>query len=385
MTDNNLVTDNADSPSAIDGNVSNREFDSVSLDGNFDAFRASLERQGVRTDHVEARAIEERELTEDDFYNNDYKESGEFQGTVEEVQEVPAEELDSDDNSDVDSDIEADDATDDDEVTDPIDVNENADIDVLSYDDLFNQVGKIEIGGELYSPAQLKSILGQEVSAGTKAREAAERVKELDARAEKLDAEQAWLEQRKEAAVQSDEMARLQREYASIQEKVKGMDPQEDLYEVSLAREQMARIGERYNELHQEVSVVQQRADAEKAQKAAAELKAAGYDYLVSDQKKSKAWLNYASGLGMSQAELHDAARTPSVAIAIEKARQWDAAQSKDTKKLTSTAKAPRSSGRIKQTSQAQKDAKQVSRIKSGQASRAEIEAFLMKQGRETF
>ena len=366
MSKNDLATDGAGSPPVTEGNVGNREFDNISLDSGFDAMKASLERQGVRTDHVEVRRIEEPELTADDFYTNDYKESNEFRGEVEEQEADQVEELDTDDNSDETHIEDADAEVEGDEEVDPgDDVNENAEIDVLAYDDLFDQVQKIEIGGEVYTPAQLKSILGQEVSAGTRAREAAERTKELDAREQQLEAQIQWLDTRKVAAVQSDEMARIARDYQALEDAHMELDPEVDLYEVNLNREKMNRMGKRYQQLKQEVDAVTARVEAEKEQRSAAVLKEKGYDYLLSNNKRSQAWNDYAqNNLGMSEAAVFQAVTDPSVVIAIEKARRWDEAQSKDTTKLTSSSKTPRSTGRLKQPSQRAKAQKQAAHIK---------------------
>ena len=354
MNDDNLATESVDSLSTGEGNVESPN-NPMELDMSMDAMIASLRSQGE--------------------IDGDY-------GVADEPVEEPQVEEELDDDTADATHIEADETDEEDEVADPTEeVNEAAEIDVLTYDDLFEQVKGIEIGGEVYSPAQLKSILGQEKAAGTKAREAAETIKALDAQKAELDKRAQWLDRRQSASVQSDEMVRLQKDYAKLQSELESYtDVEENLYEIGVTREKMNRVSAQYQAVKKEVDEVQQAHRQEQKVLAAEGLKERGLEFLTKKGPQADAWVSYAKDR-MDPSVIEDVVVNPALAEMVEKARRWDAANGKEGKKLTSKSPALKSTGHRK-PSKGALEKQLVERVRNGTASPTEIEQYLMQDGR---
>ena len=303
-----LMTDNSESPSAFEGNV--------------EELGANLF-EGIYGTTLDAQASDE-EIVETDV-------DDQVEEVIDEEEEVPV-----DDASDGDSAVEAEEADEGDEA-DPEEVHET-DIDIISITELAEQVGKIEINGNEYTPAQLKSILGQEESAGTKVREASSKLKDLEAREENLAKQEQWLKDRNSAVAKSDQLAEMQAEARKINAHIQKARGEGDMYEVALYKDKLEQLTADYNQTAQQVQQVRQREEQESLLKAEAGLKQRGLDYLLSDNDQSKAWSEYASSK-LSQQELRAALMSPAIAEAFEKARKYDTASGKTTRKLKSSAK----------------------------------------------
>ena len=353
----NLVTDSGDSLSSDEGNVNNQDLNSIDLDSSMDAFASYLAQEG----HIDEAPVAE-EPTEEP-----------------EVEEPEVEEELVEDAAD-DSDIEADESAEEDG-EDP-EVNSEAEIDVLSYNDLFDQVGAVEINGETYTPAQLKSILGQDKAAGTKAREAAERLKELETREGKLIEQEEWLQQRTGAKQQSDQLVQLQNHAKQINAEINKAREEGDMYELSVQKDKLEQLSNHYNKIKREVDQVNQKQEAELYLKAEAGLRELGLNYLLEDSPESKAWTDYISK-SLTQSEMKAVTLNPQLAAMVEKARKWDIANSKQGKKLVSKSTTLKTNGN--KSSPKKQNAKKMERINSGEASRDELQAYIMQQGRDMF
>ena len=303
-----LMTDNSESPSAFEGNV--------------EELGANLF-EGIYGTTLDADASDE-EIVETD-------EDDQGEEVISEEDTVPA-----DDASDDDSVVEAEEA-DEVEEADPEEVHDT-DIEVMSITELAEQVGKIEINGNEYTPAQLKSILGQEESAGTKAREASSKLKEIEAREAKLAEQEQWLQDRNSAVVKSDQLAGMQAEAHKINAAIQKARAEGDMYEVTLGKDRLELLQQQFAATSQEVQKVNARAEQESIAKAEAGLRERGLDYLLSDNDQAKAWMDYTQSK-LSQQELRAAILSPAIAEAIEKARKYDAASGKATKKVRASGK----------------------------------------------
>ena len=350
MSNDNLVPETNDSPSEVDDNV-NPNPDNFELDMSIDALASHLESQGEDISHLVEESVDE-EPEED---SEEQVEPSDESNIEAETPEVEEEESDQEE---------------------PF----AGDIDVISITELAEQVGKIEINGKEYSPAQLKSMLGQEESAGTKVREAATKLKEAEAKVEELNRKEALLNERTKAAVNVDEMAVIQSEYKQLATGLEKARGEGDAYEITIITDKMNQLAGKYRQAEAQVSQVRQQEDAEMQRKAVEGLKSRGLEYLVKDTPQAKAWTTYAQAK-LSETELRTAALSPAFAEVIEKARKWEEANGKEGKKLVNKAKsAPKRS-----VKKSRPDNSLATKMKNGTATREEIEQAIFNQGREMF
>ena len=352
MNEQDLVTDAIDSLSGAEGNVENPNAQAeAGVDAFADAFLAS---SGI----VDAPSAETEVVEESD--------------EVEELSE------DITDETPVEAEAEATE-----EETD-LEVNDDAEISVLSYQDLFDQVGAVEINGESYTPAQLKSILGQEVSAGKKAREAAERLKEMETREAKLQEQENWLQQRSKANKQSDQLVQMQATGRKINAAIKQAREEGDMYELSVQKDKMEQLNNAYRKAQKEVNAVSQRQEAEMYQRASKGLKDVGMGYLLEDNKDSQAWTTYASN-NLAASEVKAVTLNPQLAAMVEKARKWDIANGKQGKKLTSKSPTLKTQGSSQTKLKQQRKAAMTDAMKRGQGDQQSAEAGINAIARELF
>ena len=294
MSDRDLMTDGAESPSAMEGNV--EELGAKLFEGIFDTeldANASDDVEEPDVDDQEEEVVSEEEEPADDA---SVEESDEVEETVEE---------DEDDQEEF-----------------------TGDIDVMSITELQEQVGKIEINGTEYTPAQLKSILGQETAAGTKAREASAKLKEVEAREAKIAEQEQWLQQRTNAAATSDQLVEMQSEARKINASLQKAREEGDMYEVAVQKDKLEILGQNYRQAEQQVKAVHQRQNQEMLAKAEQGLRDRNMGYLLQNNDDSKAWLEYANAR-LTPRELEATLMIPAMAEAIEKARKWDGAGKK--------------------------------------------------------
>lgn len=356
--DTNLVTDGIASPATPDGNVGENptgQFNDIHFDMSDDALASYLAKEGV----IEEPVVEDEVVSEEPVED-----------------EVQEEEL-SDNTSDEDVEAEASDETD--EEAD-LEVNEDADIDVLSYDEFFNQVGKIEIDGETYTPAQLKSIAGQVKSAGTKAREAAEALKEAN---QYKDLVAQYLNDKPQVMEKSAELADLEMKIAQMEQARKEARKEGDMYVVGVIREDLEDAYKERDALRADANRVNQQEEVIAIKRFEKGLEELGFGYLNSKGPQTNAWVQYAQS-NLSKEEFQLAVRNPGIAAAIERSRKLEEADSKPVKKVTNTPspKIKRSGKKVRP--EAAQQALQR-KMQQGQASPEEIEAYLLAEGRAMF
>ena len=351
MSDRDLMTDGAESPSAMEGNV--EELGAKLFEGIFDTeldANASKEVEEPDVDDQEEEVVSEEEEPADDA---SVEESDEAEETVEE---------DDDDQEEF-----------------------SGDIDVMSITELAEQVGKIEINGEEYTPAQLKSILGQETAAGTKAREASAKLKEVEAREAKIAEQEEWLTQRTNAAATSDQLVEMQSEARKINASLQKAREEGDMYEVAVQKDKLEVLGQEYQKAQQEVQGVQQKQQQELMVKVEQGLKDRNLGYLLQDNDDSKAWTEYASSK-LSQQELQTVLMIPAVAEAIEKARKWDGAGKKSTAKLKSSTKTlKKGTGNKLSSQQTKAQQAQKARLRNGEGLQEDVDAAAMRVAMDFF
>ena len=257
---------------------------------------------------------------------------------------------------------------------DDLAVNSEADIDVLPYEDLFDQVGAIEIGGKNYTPAQLKSILGQEESAGTKAREASAKLREAEEVLARAAQQEQWVEQRMNGVQHSDQLLKIDAEIKEASEIRARARDEGDMYEVAVQKERIEVLKEQREGHKAEVDAVNKRVNHEKIQALNSSLETRGVGYLVSDKEAVGRWVEYVSNTGITQEEFKTAQLSPAIAEAFEKARKYDAAQTKGGKKISSSKKTLKAGTGKKITSTAtKKGAERKTRLKKGQGTPQDV------------
>ena len=353
MSDRDLMTDGAESPSAMEGNV--EELGAKLFEGIFDTeldANASKEVEEPDVDDQEEEVVSEEEEPADDA---SVEESDEVEETVEE---------DEDDQEEF-----------------------SGDIDVMSITELAEQVGKIEINGEEYTPAQLKSILGQETAAGTKAREASAKLKEVEAREAKIAEQEEWLTQRTNAAATSDQLVEMQSEARKINASLQKAREEGDMYEVAVQKDKLEVLGQDYQKAQQEVQVVQQRQNQEMMAKVEQGLKDRNLGYLLQENDDSKAWTEYASSR-LNPQELQTVLMIPAVAEAIEKARKWDGAGKKSnpqTKLKSSTKTLTKGTGNKLSSQQSKAKQAQKARLRKGEGFQEDVDAAALRVAKAFF
>ena len=230
------------------------------------------------------------------------------------------------------------------------------DIDLLSFEELSSQVGKIEIGGKEYSPAQLKSILGQEEAAGTKARKAAEELKQVEERRAELETYEAQLQSRSKAVEQSGELAQMANAGKQLQEQLQKARQAEDYLQVSKINDQLTILNQRYQSKMSEVQTVEAEVRQQKLNSFSKSLTDQGYGKLLEDSPEAAAWQGYVKKSGLDQAAVNAAIESPQLAIALEKARLYDEISSKKGAVLKNASKSLKpSSNKVKSKSSGQK------------------------------
>ena len=222
-----------------------------------------------------------------------------------------------------------------DEVQDESDQPEG-EVEIVSYDDLKGYA--LEIGGEHYTAAQLKSMLGRMKSAGEEARKADQAVKDLDAREAQLAEQEQWIQQRVSATAQSDQLAEMSSEARKINAAIQKARDEGDMYEVAVQKDNLDVLKQQYAAVKKDVDAVSQQYEVKQMQAAEHGLKERGLGYLLEDSPQAKAWTDYATSK-LSQQELRAVTMIPALAEAIEKARKYDSANSKKGVKLKSSGK----------------------------------------------
>ena len=348
---NDLATDVVDSQPATAGNADNPNLDGPVFDLSDDAFIASIKEElGEPVEEVvEEQPTEEQELVEDA----------------------------SDEN------IEAEESVEEEIEEDQEEVSEDAEIDVLGYEELFSQVKALEINGETYTPAQLKSILGQDKAAGTKAREAAAQLKEVTAKSEELAKKEHLLNERVKSSNNVNVLSELQVKAKDLNTRLEAARAEGDMYEVTQIKDELDILGRKYQATKSQVENTRKMQEEQQLHNAVKGLQERGLGYLVEDTPQATAWNAYASSK-LTAKEVEMASMVPAFAEAIEKARKYDAARGTEGKKLVSKGPTLKGAGKKAPTA-SQKQKASVDRINAGKASQDEIQAYLMQQGRDLF
>ena len=253
----------------------------------------------------------------------------------------------------------------------------SGDIDVLSIAELGEQVGKIEINGKEYTPAQLKSILGQEESAGTKAREASAKLKEIQEK-------EAWIEQRMQGVQHSDQMTAIEREARQLNEELKAAREEGDMYEVAVKKDRLEVLQGEYARAKSEVDAINNRIQSEKIENARKGLEERGLGYLNRDGKETASWLEYVRSKGVSDEDLQIAATNPAIAEAFELARKWETANGKTTKKVVSSRKTLKAgTGKKIGSTESKASAERKKRLKAGVGTSADVDSAAMNVAKD--
>ena len=221
------------------------------------------------------------------------------------------------------------------EAEDDDDSDQEGELEVVSYDDLKGLA--LEIGGEHYTPAQLKSMIGRMKAAGNNAREADQALKDAEVKLQEVKAQEAWIEQRMQAVQHSDQMHKIQAEYAELSAKIEKFEEEGDMYEVTVLERKQKRLAQEYHKAKAEVDAVESKTQEQKIAKARQGLEARGLAHLNNDGAETKAWVSYVQSKVDDSSEFQVAATTPAIAEAFEKARKWDEAKTGTKRKKLKT------------------------------------------------
>ena len=203
---------------------------------------------------------------------------------------------------------------------------ENQEIDeenVVAFEEMQNHT--FEIDGKRYSAEDIKSVFGQEKAAGTKSREASDKLKELDTMKEHLDNREAQIDTRQQASVASDAMLQIQAEGRDVNSLIQKARDEGDMYELAVQKDKLEVLGKQYDTAKVDVDAENQRQQAQQIANAEAGLKDRGLSYLLQDGPAAEAWNGYVNA-NLSEVEARTVAMVPSLAEMVEKARKWDKA-----------------------------------------------------------
>ena len=253
-----------------------------------------------------------------------------------------------------------------------VDENKEGEVEsIVAYDEMLNH--NFEIDGKLYTADDIKSVFGQEKAAGTKSREASDKLKELESRAEKLNEFEAELQTRKQASVSSNDMLRIQAEGREINALLQKADQEGDAYEIVLQERKLKGLEQQYQVAKQNVEAESLRSSQAQFANAETGLKDKGLGYLLEDGPAADAWNNYTK-THLTEVESRTVAMVPAFAEMAEKARKWDNANKSQGKKLQSSGKSLKA-GSNQPVSSKKTKAQQArtARIKSGNATEHDL------------
>ena len=150
----------------------------------------------------------------------------------------------------------------------------------------------------------------------------------------------------------------------------------QDVYEIGLYKDQLDQLGHKYQAAKQQVDKVRAQQEEQQIKAASEALRERGLEYLLSETPQAQAWTEYTSSK-LSEGEFQMAIMVPSIAEAFEKARKYDAANSKGTKsKIKKTTKTLKSGTGTKIQSQKTKaEQARKTRLKSGTGSQSDVDS----------
>ena len=250
----------SDSPSAASSGAVDMMLNEAKAEAGIDAFAAQLvgavpqNEEPVEAEESESEdaEVEVEELTEDD---------------ADDETPVEAEAEDDQDESDQDEDVE---------------------LDVVSFDDLKGYA--LEIGGDTYTAAQLKSMIGRMKSAGKEAREADQKIKDADDRLAKVAQAEEYAQNQLVAAKAKGQLASLQNAAQAINKKIATARDAGDMYEVAVQRENLEILKQQATTINTNIKEAEGKAHETKTALARDGLIKRGLSHLNNDGKETKAW-----------------------------------------------------------------------------------------------
>ena len=229
----------------------------------------------------------------------------------------------------------------DDEPTDD-DVNEYFEV---SYEDAKDGVYPIKIGGEvkMMKFSEIQNQLARSESASKKSQEANQQLEEIKAKEEALAQSEEWLKQRTQASVESDQLQQLSGQYSQAQSALNKAREDNDMFQVTRIKDVMEQIGAKYNEIATNVKATNEEAERRHTEAQLKILQDKGYGDVITDSYKS--YLND----NLTEQAISAISMDATLAIALEKARKWDASQGKGKRALKKGKSLAAGGGNIKQ------------------------------------
>ena len=247
-----------------------------------------------------------------------------------------AEESDGDTPAEVEDDVEADDEPTDDEVSEYFEVD---------YNDAKDGIYPIKINGEvkMMKFSEIQNQLARSESASKKSQEANQQLQEIEAKREELARGEEWLKQRAQASVESDQLQQLSGQYAQAQKALEKARSEQDSYKMVQIKDAMEQIGAQYNKISENVKQVNSEAEKRHLDSQYKILQEKGYGDVINDSYRSYLKDN------LTDQAISAISMDAGLAIALEKARKWDASQGKSKRVLKKGKSLPAGGGKINQ------------------------------------
>ena len=258
------------------------------------------------------------------------------ESTPESDEAETAEESDGDTPAEVEDDVEADDEPTDDEVTDYFEVD---------YNDAKDGIYPIKINGEvkMMKFSEIQNQLARSESASKKSQEANQQLQEIEAKREELAKGEEWLQQRAKASVESDQLQQLSGQYAQAQKALEKARTDNDPMKMVQIKDAMEQIGATYNKIAENVKQVNSEAEKRHIDSQYKILQDKGYGDVINDSYRTYLKDN------LTDQAISAISMDAGLAIALEKARKWDASQGKAKRTLKKGKSLPAGGGKINQ------------------------------------
>ena len=249
------------------------------------------------------------------------------------------------------------------------DVSEYFEVD---YDDAKDGIYPIKINGEIKMMkfGEIQNQLARAESASKKSQEANHLQQELETREARLQEQEQWFEARSKATVQSEQLAQLANQYNAGQQALNKARAENDSYRMVQIKDKLEQIQGEYSHLEHQVRATNEEANKRKTQEQFEILKSKGYGEVVTDEYRGYLADN------LSDTAIQAISYDATLAIALEKARKWDASQGKSKRSLKKSKSLSAGGGKISQSKSNAQQAK-LAAMKAGKGSQEDALAGL--------
>ena len=232
------------------------------------------------------------------------------------------------DDADVESPDEAEDTDSNDES------DQDDELELVSYDDLKGYA--LEIGGETYTPAQLKSMLGRMKAAGNEAREADQLRKDYEMKSQELELREAEIDRRFHNAGELDQLAQYHVENDHLEKAIHQARQNGDAQNLVFLKDRQSQLHHAYNQAKSRIDETKSEMQRERIDKSHEALRDRGYGYLIDNDASMNALNDFAETM-LSAEEMNLVANYPGIIAMAELARKYSTSSNKKAKKQLKT------------------------------------------------